>query len=736
MNPTDITQQGGQGRGFRAVQGIDQGGRDEQQDAVGAWQSADGRAFFAVVADGAGGHGGGAEAAAAAVAEARLMFEAVEGHPEALEDGERFLSKWMERAHQRVNRETGETFRDARTVVAALLIFDGRADWVHAGDCRVYHFREGRQLSRTRDDSVVQVLFEQGEITEAEMGTHEDQNRLLQALGGKETPKPRLGGAEIGPDDVFLLCSDGFWENLDPEEIAGVASSPRSAWRSTLNQAVKVAVERGGHGADNTSALLVGPGGGQEEARRGGGLRNFALASLAALGVAALGIGGWVLHQGGWDLPWAPPKAGMLLVESEPAGAKIRISGDAEGFEGIAGVAPFAEPLPPGRYRVEASYRSWPMQPPREVEVVAGEDVDPLRFVFEPVVVRVESEPAGAEVFQVRDDGAGGEKLDSLGRTPLMLSGELEPGKVELVFQLDGYESPPHGTSLRPGDNETVSVSLEASPVSVRFTSVPEGAEVFLGEDLLGETPMVWDLMPDHHEVTARYGRQVPQEHVIEVVAGAELLNVDFHFFEPVAVRVESEPAGARVSVVVEDDGTDRTLRSLRTTPTTLSAGLEPGPVELEFELEGYQSVRSEVELVEGNNEALSVELGAIPIVYVEFRALLDGDLIVAEIFDSDPEGEELPEPIGNTSLNHELAPGTHKFFARRIDGLREIRFMEVHLEEEDETDANNRKEIVFNFDPPRAAPGGEGAGNHPRSESDLPVATPVEDQPAPTPQQ
>jgi serine/threonine protein phosphatase PrpC len=101
----------------------------------------------------------------------------------------------MGKAHDAVNRSARLQHADARTVAVALLVQGTRADWVHAGDCRLYHFRAGKLLTRTRDDSVVQVLFENGEITEEEMGTHEDQNRLLQAIGGGEPPKPRHGSA-------------------------------------------------------------------------------------------------------------------------------------------------------------------------------------------------------------------------------------------------------------------------------------------------------------------------------------------------------------------------------------------------------------------------------------------------------------------------------------------------------------------------------------------------------------
>jgi PPM family protein phosphatase len=229
------------------------GKRERQEDAAGFWEKRDDGTLFAVVADGAGGHGGGAEAAAAAVSEAEKCWQDWTGQGGASE----FLADWMIKAHAAVNRSICSKHADARTVAVALLVRGNRADWVHAGDCRLYHFRQGKLASRTRDDSVVQVLFEKGEIAEEEMGTHEDQNRLLQAIGGSEPPKPRHGGADLKPADVLLLCSDGFWERLKPEEMAYLINSPGSQRSWILEKTLQLAVDRGEAKADNGSVIMI-----------------------------------------------------------------------------------------------------------------------------------------------------------------------------------------------------------------------------------------------------------------------------------------------------------------------------------------------------------------------------------------------------------------------------------------------------------------------------------------------
>lgn len=293
---------------------IHQGRRDYQEDTLDSWSNADFTGILVVLADGAGGHGGGGEASAAAVTEAGRRLREIDG----VEDAGRFLEEWMLAAHEAVKR-SGKG--GARTAAVAMLAKGRQVEWVHAGDCRLYHFRGGERLLRTRDDSVVQVLFEQGEISEWEMGRHEDQNRLLQAIGGEDPPKPRRGSAEAGPGDVFLLCSDGFWENLEAEELARLTLVPPRKRGRALRRAVSLAVERGGSKADNTSAVLAVYGEGLGAAPRSrfpgwalGVVVATILIILMALWKLSPPVQDWVARRG-----WVSHVAGETVREEPSA---------------------------------------------------------------------------------------------------------------------------------------------------------------------------------------------------------------------------------------------------------------------------------------------------------------------------------------------------------------------------------------------------------------------------------
>jgi serine/threonine protein phosphatase PrpC len=240
---------------FSVTMSIHQGERDHQEDACGHWFDLESRRLFAVVADGAGGHGGGAEASQAAITSSVNFWE--QSSATAFEDPEAFLTEWMKQAHVAVNEAAAKIHRSARAVVVAC-VTDGRsAHWVHAGDCRLLRFHEGKLVERTRDDSVVQVLFERGDITEEEMGTHPDQSRLLQSLGGGDAPTPRLGRSALEAGDTLILCSDGFWEHLKPAELEKLAVAAPAKRQQALDLAVKEAVRRAGAKADNTTAVMI-----------------------------------------------------------------------------------------------------------------------------------------------------------------------------------------------------------------------------------------------------------------------------------------------------------------------------------------------------------------------------------------------------------------------------------------------------------------------------------------------
>ena len=235
---------------FEAFSWTEQGPRDEQQDAAQFFEQ--GGRLLALVCDGAGGHRGGSDASKVAVETARGVFEKTKGF---FDDPKTTLEQICVEADQKI-RNLGESPKFSPKSTIAMLYIEGQtAHWVHIGDSRLYRLCAGRIKERTRDHSMVQILFEQGEVSEENMGTHPDQGRLLRALGGGEDCKISYGSSPLSDRDGFLLCSDGFWERTRSMEIEDFFKRKPSA--GNLQSMVMEAVRRNGPKGDNTTALAV-----------------------------------------------------------------------------------------------------------------------------------------------------------------------------------------------------------------------------------------------------------------------------------------------------------------------------------------------------------------------------------------------------------------------------------------------------------------------------------------------
>jgi len=156
----------------------DRGGRKYNEDACGHWHSR--RHLCCVLADGAGGHGGGDIASKLAVQEliGRFSTQPSEGAAE--------LDRLLRVTNDVLisERVPGTARQDMHSTVVCLVIdfVQHRAHWAHSGDSRMYWFRQGRLLDRTRDHSLVQGLVDSGVLTADQIRTHPKRSELRSAL--------------------------------------------------------------------------------------------------------------------------------------------------------------------------------------------------------------------------------------------------------------------------------------------------------------------------------------------------------------------------------------------------------------------------------------------------------------------------------------------------------------------------------------------------------------------------
>ena len=225
------------------------GQRPCNEDAFGYWQGAG--TLVAVLCDGAGGHGGGQTAARAAVTH---VLDAFVPRPEV---SARALRRLVDGANDTVvaRQVAGTPTTDMRTTIVVLLLDlrTGVALWAHAGDSRLYRWRDARLLGHTRDQSLERRLLDAG-LDPAGAARWQ----LTSALGSREGFELDVVEAPqvLAPGDALLLCSDGLWSALDEVALARslVGCGDAQAWLGRLQAGVQQAARSD---QDNYSALAV-----------------------------------------------------------------------------------------------------------------------------------------------------------------------------------------------------------------------------------------------------------------------------------------------------------------------------------------------------------------------------------------------------------------------------------------------------------------------------------------------
>lgn len=229
----------------------DIGGRSEQQDCLEILSSDCGDHHLVVVADGMGGHRDGALAARTVIETARRQFNA--GQPS---DPRTFLEQLCLEAHREIGALGADEARSPGSTCVALYLHGPEAYWAHVGDSRLYHFRKGGLINRTEDHSVAQLMVSQGRLKESDAAVSVLQNQLYMRLGGSERPEPEFGASEVEADDIFMLCSDGFWSSVEPQEVlATLGDLPVES--ASAAHLVETARERGGATGDNISLVVM-----------------------------------------------------------------------------------------------------------------------------------------------------------------------------------------------------------------------------------------------------------------------------------------------------------------------------------------------------------------------------------------------------------------------------------------------------------------------------------------------
>jgi serine/threonine protein phosphatase PrpC len=136
------------------------------------------------------------------------------------------------------------------TTVVALIIIENEYLAMNVGDSRVYRINGNNIDVITHDQSYVQQQIDLGRMTPEEARVSDKKSMLLQCIGASEVVVPEFYSGRCNAKDNYMLCSDGLWRRLEPEDMTKLVTKKKGLAKMT-----ELVKERGE--TDNISGLLV-----------------------------------------------------------------------------------------------------------------------------------------------------------------------------------------------------------------------------------------------------------------------------------------------------------------------------------------------------------------------------------------------------------------------------------------------------------------------------------------------
>jgi protein phosphatase len=208
--------------------------------------------FFAMVADGMGGHNAGEIASSIACSEAEDYIQQEYQNT----DIPVMLNGLIQTMHYAIIHasKNNEAYKGMGTTATALFCKDGHAWLAHVGDSRIYHY-DGNILSQsTTDHTLVNHMVKEGKLSAGEAVNHDMKNILMQALGTVEKVEPEILRTDLlQKGHYYFLCSDGIYDVLSDAELHSIFNMQDAALSMECIKAL--CYER--KAKDNVSAMLI-----------------------------------------------------------------------------------------------------------------------------------------------------------------------------------------------------------------------------------------------------------------------------------------------------------------------------------------------------------------------------------------------------------------------------------------------------------------------------------------------
>ena len=186
---------------MRIIEYSNIGRRAQNQDFVLSKEIGENKAIY-IVADGMGGYSDGDIDAKVAAEEIANHIAKGKTIPESVLDANAELSKTI--------RERGVSKMGCCFAGIEVDGYIGNIFWI--GDCRVYLFRDGKQIFVTQDHTMITEMEKHGKVTYSQR----ERYGHIVSRGFMGSPKDiaDVSKLELKPGDEIVICSDGLHKSL------------------------------------------------------------------------------------------------------------------------------------------------------------------------------------------------------------------------------------------------------------------------------------------------------------------------------------------------------------------------------------------------------------------------------------------------------------------------------------------------------------------------------------------
>jgi serine/threonine protein phosphatase PrpC len=219
-----------------------------------------------VVADGMGGHSAGEIASKLAVETIVSFVRRSEedtdlSWPYGVDSNLSFCGNRLRTAIHLANRrvfraaEKHDEYTGMGTTVVGALISGSRLSVGHAGDSRLYVFRDGALTRLTTDDTwAATVVGGKPESDPSRPGAHPMRHVLTSVLGVQDHVDVHMTELDLHGGEMILMCSDGLHNVVDDNALREVLTH-NAVPSSIVSQLIQMALTGGGR--DNVTAVVA-----------------------------------------------------------------------------------------------------------------------------------------------------------------------------------------------------------------------------------------------------------------------------------------------------------------------------------------------------------------------------------------------------------------------------------------------------------------------------------------------